>query len=120
MEALKPCPFCGGAAKMKKGFPGRQNGQKQAVVQCRVCGCRTVTFRQLATESVEDLYRHAVETWNRRAEQAGPQVVRCRDCAKRNTDDCAMWYQCSECYSQHSWESDNDFLQLGCTEVNAA
>ena len=113
MEALKPCPFCGGAAKMKKGFPGRQNGQKQAVVQCRVCGCRTVTFRQLATESVEDLYRHAVETWNRRAEQDGPQIVRCRDCAKRNTDDCAMRYCCCVYGAPQSWETDDDYCSWG-------
>lgn len=66
MMSLKPCPFCGGKAKFKRGFPGKQDGQKQALVQCCDCGCRTVTFRQLAYESVDDVYRQAIDTWNRR------------------------------------------------------
>ena len=66
MMELRPCPFCGGEAKLKKGFPGRQNGRKQALVQCRACGCRTPMFYQYEYESVSDVYAHAVEAWNRR------------------------------------------------------
>lgn len=65
---LLPCPFCGGEAKFKKGFPSKQIAHcRQAVVQCKNCGCRTVTIRQTAMEKWEDVDRHAIEAWNRRA-----------------------------------------------------
>lgn len=41
------------------------------------------------------------------------EVVRCKDCIKRNTPDCAMYYVCSECGGQWSWESDNVFCSYG-------
>ena len=41
------------------------------------------------------------------------EVVRCKDCAKRHTPDCLMWYQCSVCGGQWSWETDNDFCSSG-------
>lgn len=41
------------------------------------------------------------------------EVVRCRDCINRNTPDCAMYYDCSVCGGQWSWESDNGFCSLG-------
>lgn len=64
---LRPCPFCGGEAKMKHGFPGQQQkGARQAVVQCKRCGCRTVTFRQSAYERWSDVDEQAAERWNRR------------------------------------------------------
>lgn len=36
------------------------------------------------------------------------EIVRCKDCILRNTDDCAMNYKC-DCGSQYSWENDTDF-----------
>ena len=36
------------------------------------------------------------------------EVVRCKDCILRKTDDCAMYYRCN-CGEQHTWENDNDF-----------
>lgn len=30
------------------------------------------------------------------------EVVRCKDCRRRHTPECAMWYQCSVCGGQ--WE----------------
>ena len=41
------------------------------------------------------------------------EVVRCKDCGKRNTPDCAMWYKCSICDGQWSWETDNGFCSIG-------
>ena len=64
---LKPCPFCGGEAKMKHGYPGKQcKSLRQAFVQCVKCGCRTVTYKQLAYQAWSDVDRHAAEVWNRR------------------------------------------------------
>lgn len=40
------------------------------------------------------------------------EVVRCRDCKFRKTEDCAMHYEC-ECGQQNSWETDNDFCSFG-------
>lgn len=40
------------------------------------------------------------------------EVVRCKDCINRNTEDCAMYYQCN-CGEQHTWESDNDYCSWG-------
>ena len=67
MSELKPCPFCGGKARMKHGYPGKQRkGMRQAVVQCEMCGCRTVTYQQLAYQAWRDVDMHAAEVWNRR------------------------------------------------------
>ena len=40
-------------------------------------------------------------------------VVRCKDCKKRGTPDCAMWYQCSVCEGQWSWETNEGFCSYG-------
>ena len=39
-------------------------------------------------------------------------VVRCKDCMFRHTEDCAMQYEC-DCGEQHTWESDNDYCSYG-------
>ena len=71
MDELKPCPFCGGEAKLKKGFPSRQIAHcRQAVVQCKTCGCRTVTFKQLPMEKWQNVDKQAIEAWNRRENDA--------------------------------------------------
>lgn len=65
---LLPCPCCGSEAKFKKGFPSRQIAHcRQAVVQCKKCGVRTVTHRQLPMERWQDVDRAAIEEWNTRA-----------------------------------------------------
>ncbi|HJC91953.1 MAG TPA: Lar family restriction alleviation protein [Candidatus Mediterraneibacter excrementigallinarum] len=64
---LKSCPFCGGEAKMKHGYPGQQRkGIRQSVVQCKKCGCRTVTYRQAAYQPWKEVDEQAAEVWNRR------------------------------------------------------
>ncbi|MGE4213794.1 MAG: hypothetical protein AB7E42_03330 [Anaerotignaceae bacterium] len=40
------------------------------------------------------------------------QPVRCKDCVKRKTEDCSMYYEC-ECGEQHTWEVDDDYCSLG-------
>lgn len=66
---LLPCPFCGGEAKIKHGYPGQQQkGMRQSVVQCKRCGCRTVTYRQLAYQSWKEVDEQAAEVWNRRTD----------------------------------------------------
>lgn len=69
MAELKSCPFCGGEAKMKHGYPNRQcKSPRQAFVQCKVCKCKTVTYTQLPFQAWSDVDRLAIEAWNRRAE----------------------------------------------------
>ena len=41
------------------------------------------------------------------------EVVRCKDCIKRNTPDCAMRYECSRCGGQWSWETDYSYCSYG-------
>lgn len=40
------------------------------------------------------------------------EVVKCKDCGLRKTNDCAMYYAC-DCGGQFSWENDNDFCSYG-------
>lgn len=39
-------------------------------------------------------------------------VVRCKDCALRGSEDCAMFYRC-DCGAQYTWETDIDFCSYG-------
>lgn len=41
------------------------------------------------------------------------EVVRCKDCKFRKTPDCAMWYECSRCGGQWSWENNYDYCSCG-------
>lgn len=45
------------------------------------------------------------------------EVVRCKDCEYRKTEDCAMQYDC-ECGAQYFWESDNAFCSWGKRKEN--
>ena len=38
-------------------------------------------------------------------------VVRCKDCVKRKTQDCSMYYESDD--EQYSWEVDDDFCSQG-------
>lgn len=67
MAKLKNCPFCGGEAKLKKGYPGQQKaGQRMAFVQCAKCMAKTATFYQMAYENWNDVIKHAIEAWTER------------------------------------------------------
>ena len=41
-----------------------------------------------------------------------PEIVRCKDCKLRKTEECAMQYEC-DCGEQHSWENDNNYCSWG-------
>lgn len=49
------------------------------------------------------------------------EVVRCKDCIRRGTEDCAMYWDTEDCAmrygceygEQHTWETDNDFCSWG-------
>lgn len=40
-------------------------------------------------------------------------VVRCKECRKRYTEDCSMYYECSQCGGQWEWTTDDDFCSRG-------
>ena len=40
------------------------------------------------------------------------EVVRCRDCRRRGSEQCGMFYRCN-CCEQHTWETDDDFCSYG-------
>lgn len=46
------------------------------------------------------------------------EVVRCKDCKFRKTEECAMFYECFDCMSQHSWENSDDFCSYGKRKDN--
>ena len=39
-------------------------------------------------------------------------IVRCKDCTKRHTPECAMRYDCNNCGGQWSWENDDVFCSF--------
>lgn len=57
---LKPCPFCGGTAKMKFG-----PDSVYVYVECAVCGARAHIKEQSVKYCAMD---EAEKAWNRRAE----------------------------------------------------
>ena len=59
MSELKPCPFCGGKAKLRHYTSG--TFKKTTVVYVECCVCRIRTPVEFEPECVE-------EAWNRRAE----------------------------------------------------
>ena len=70
MNELKPCPFCGGKAILKKGFPKTQGKDwSQRLVQCSDCGCRTVLFKQAPFEAWQNNEQACIDAWNRRVEE---------------------------------------------------
>ena len=64
MVELKPCPFCGGEAEIKKRTPGRfTSGYFSAVHYC--CDIKSMSIVVVA-----DTEEEAAERWNRRANDA--------------------------------------------------
>ena len=67
MSELKPCPFCGGAAKFRR----RRNGPYiESFVKCRDCNARSgvVIVPVLSGDArVDEAEREAIREWQRRA-----------------------------------------------------
>lgn len=61
MSELKPCPFCGGEAKLENESPARVS-----FVKCKDCGARTYKYR-IAFDHASD--ERAIKAWNMRAEE---------------------------------------------------
>ena len=66
MSELKPCPFCGGSAKIVFQ-PKYSNSYRNAGVWCRKCRVH-VWNRFDNSISDEDVKNGLIEIWNRRAE----------------------------------------------------
>lgn len=65
-EELKPCPFCGGKAKVK-GICGSES--VYAFVYCQKCGARTektYEFEAAKKEQLERIKAHVSALWNAR------------------------------------------------------
>ena len=80
MEKLKLCPFCGGAAEMKKELCAGYGGELANVfVKCRnnLCGAEGAKIT-VAKECVERVFDSAATLWNLREGVAGETVRRGR------------------------------------------
>lgn len=59
---IKPCPFCGGEARLKK-----HNKLEQTwYVQCHDCGIRTPNSSQCAFQPWEEARDYPISQWNNR------------------------------------------------------
>lgn len=68
--------------------------------------------------SVSDVVEELIGVVRRFPAADVAEVVRCENCIRRGTEDCAMFYRC-ECGEQHTWETDNDFCSWGERRDNA-
>lgn len=62
LDKIKPCPFCGGEARLLHGSEGL-TGTRTSFVKCGECGCRTSAFAVDARYSSDE---RVIEIWNKR------------------------------------------------------
>lgn len=61
MQELKPCPFCGGQARIGYAI----NDYNRWGVSCQNCGC---SVEVEDWKGVDDTEENAIAAWNRRAD----------------------------------------------------
>ena len=68
MTELKPCPFCGGRARLVR--LGHQSGTAfdDWGIECVKCGAMPWTFSLYLCRTQEEVHETCAERWNRRAE----------------------------------------------------
>ncbi len=63
--SLKPCPKCGGKAKLNKRNAAEcKNKIGFALVRCMACGFKTPTFRAGVERPYLELRQEAIDYWN--------------------------------------------------------
>ena len=62
-EGLKPCPFCGGQARLKQ----HQKFQDSYYVQCHDCGVRTPYSMLYSNGNLETVKSYLTKQWNNRS-----------------------------------------------------
>ncbi|WP_370529159.1 Lar family restriction alleviation protein [Undibacterium sp. KW1] len=72
MEALKPCPFCGGAGRLISGTG--QNGLNKHSCMCSMCCAQIGWSDAESRENEADAISGAIAFWN------------CRECAQERSD----------------------------------
>ena len=66
MDKLKPCPFCGGKAKLVNEEQGITVSYIVSYILCTECKASSPVFR-ICTEYSSD--KKAIEAWNSRAQE---------------------------------------------------
>lgn len=66
MTELKPCPFCGGRARLVR--LGHQNGTAfdDWGIECVKCGAMPWAFEMFQCRTQEEVHETCAERWNRR------------------------------------------------------
>ena len=65
MPDLKPCPFCGGKARIRTWVTSRVPNVSKAIVICQECSASTDLFYEKVGDA--EFVFEAIEAWNRRA-----------------------------------------------------
>ena len=96
MDKLKPCPFCGGEAKIK------ENGAEYNYISCKRCKNGTAYGYQ----------DQVIARWNTRAERTCKRVSSAIEVGEVNGHKIAIpEYRCGEC---NRWLSDADKYCPNC------
>lgn len=103
-RAMMDCQKCEADWTGKHGKP---------MVDCTALYCRNRLKDRLADcECIKKRLEKAAKRVSAIPTADVVPVVRCKDCVRRGTPECGMYYEC-ECGQQHTWETDNDFCSFG-------
>ena len=69
MDELKPCPFCGGEAKMRTSISSSIPKRSIVFCYCEKCGASGKLIEDSKCDGT--FIKEAIEAWNRRVEQNG-------------------------------------------------